>query len=303
MNKENFKIKSDFDGLDLDVLLYIPEDIKGIVQLAHGMSDHKERYIYFMEKLCEAGYVACINDHRGHGKSIKNENDLGYFYDSTGQAIVDDCHQITLYLKNRFKNVPFILFGHSMGSLVVRAYTRKYDNDIDKLIVCGSPSANPLVNVALALIDLEMKVKGDRHISKTMEAMSTGAYDKAYPNEGHNSWLSINKQNVINYNNDHLCGYPFTLNGYRNLSILMKETYTNKGWLVSKPNLPIMFISGSGDPCAVSKEEWLKSIESMKSHGYNNVSYKMYEGIRHEILQEDCRDEIIKDIINFINNN
>lgn len=301
MNKENFKIKSDFDGLELDVILYIPDNIKGIVQLAHGMSDHKERYIYFMEKLCDAGYVACINDHRGHGKSVKDEKDLGYFYDTTGQAIVDDCHQITLYLKDRFKNVPFILFGHSMGSLVVRAYTRKYDNDIDKLIVCGSPSENSLVNIAKVLIDIEARSKGDRYISKTMTAISTGAYDKAFPKEEHNSWLSINKQNIKEYNEDHLCGYPFTLNGYRNLSILMKDTYAKDGWLNSKPDLPIMFISGSDDPCAESKEKWFKAIDSMKSHGYNNVIGKMYEGYRHEILRDDCKDEVIKDILDFIN--
>lgn len=300
MNKENFKIKSNFDGLELDVLLFVPENIKGIVQIAHGMAEHKERYIYFMEKLCDEGFVACIHDHRGHGKSIKDQNDLGYFYDSTGKAIVDDCHQISLYLKDKFKNVPLILFGHSMGSFVVRSYTRKYDDDIDKLIVSGSPSENGASGAALTLIKLDTIRKGDRYISKTMTALATGGYDKAYPEEGHNGWLSVNKQNVINYNNDPLCGFPFTLNGYQNLMILMQDAYAKKGWVNRKPNLPIMFISGSGDPCAESKEKWLKAIDSMKSHGYLNVTGKMYEGYRHEILQEDCKDEVIKDILDFI---
>lgn len=300
MKKENIKIISNFDGLELDTLIYIPESIKGIVQIAHGMSEHKERYIPFLEVLANAGYVACINDHRGHGKSVKSKEDLGHFYDKTGQAITDDIHQISLYLKERFKDVPLTLFGHSMGSLVVRAYTRKYDKDIDKLIVCGSPSYNAAANVAVVLIDTNILIKGEKYISKTFTAMSTGGYDKAYPEEGHNSWLSVNKQNVIDYNNDPYCGFPFTLNGYRNLMILMKEAYEKNGWAMSKPNLPIMFISGSGDPCAVNKKQWEEAIENMKSHGYTNVKGKMYEGYRHEILNEDIKEEVYKDVLEFI---
>lgn len=300
MVKENIKFISNFDSLELDALIYIPDDIKGIVQIAHGMSDHKSRYIPFLEFLANHGYVACIHDHRGHGNSVKCKEDLGYFYDKNGQAIVEDVHQITYYLKNRFKDIPFILFGHSMGSLVVRAYASKYDNDIDKLIVCGSPSYNPATNAALALIDLDIMTKGERHVSKTFTSMSTGGYNKAFSNEGENAWLSVNKQNVTNYNNDPKCGFPLTLNGYRNLIVLMKETYKKDGWKMSNPNLPILFISGSDDPCAVNKEKWHESIENMKTHGYKNIKEKMYEGYRHEILNEDIKEEIFDDILKFI---
>lgn len=302
MKVKNITIKSNFDGLDLDGILYIPDNIKGIFQIVHGMAEHKERYLYFMEKLCNEGFVVFAHDHRGHGKSIKNENDLGYFYDSTGQAIVNDCHQITLFLKEEFKDVPIILFGHSMGSLVVRSYTRKYDFDIDKLIVCGSPSENATAGAAKVLIDLDIIRKGDHYVSKTMTALVTGTYDRAFPNEGPNSWLSLNKDNVKSFNDDPLCGYPFTLNGYKNLMIIMQDTYSTDGWVMGNRDLPIMFISGSDDPCAVNKEKWIKAIDSMKSHGYKNITKKMYDGYRHEILQEDCKDEVIKDILNFINN-
>lgn len=302
MNKENIKFISNFDSLELDALIYIPDNIKGIVQIAHGMCDHKSRYIPFLEYLTNHGYVACIHDHRGHGNSVKCKEDLGHFYDKTGQAIVEDVHQITLFLKDKFKDVPLILFGHSMGSLVVRAYTSKYDEDINKLIVCGSPSYNPATNAALALIDLDIVVKGEKHISKMFTSLATGDYNKPYSNEGNNAWLSVNKQNVINYNNDPKCGFPLTLNGYRNLIILMKETYKKDGWIMKNPSLPIFFISGSDDPCTINKEKWLEAIENMKSHGYKNVSGKMYEGYRHEILNEDIKEEVFNDILNFIEN-
>lgn len=298
--EENIIITSDFDGLGLDALLYIPENVKGIVQIAHGMAEHKERYIPFLEEITRRGFVACIHDHRGHGKSVKSSDDLGYFYDNTGEAIVEDVHQISLYLKNRFKDVPLYLFGHSMGSLIVRAYTRKYDNDIDKLIVCGSPSANPLANAAIALIDSNALVKGDRYISKTITAMSVGGFNKAFEAEGENAWLSKMKQNVIDFNNDPLCGFPFTLNGYRNLIILLKNAYAKDGWAMNNPNLPIFFISGSEDPCAGGRTKWNEAIEDMKSHGYTNVKGKMYEGFRHEILNEVISDRVMDDVLDFI---
>ena len=299
--EEYLKIKSDFDGLQLDVLLEIPEKVKGIVQIAHGMAEYKERYLGFMKFLCANGYVACINDHRGHGNSVKDPKDLGYFYDKTGKAIVDDVHQITLYLKERFPNVPVILFGHSMGSFVVRAYTRLYDKDIDKLVVCGSPSYNSAAKVGVGLIDFLIALKGERNISKMMVNMATGGYDKPYAAEGHNAWLSVNKENVEKYNNDPKCGFPFTLNGYRNLMVLMQDAYAKDGWKLNNKDLPVLFISGSGDPCAESKEKWQEAIADMKSHGYNNVTGKMYEGYRHEILLDDCKEEVMKDVLEFIN--
>lgn len=300
MQKEQIKIISNFDGLELDSLIYIPENIKGVVLIAHGMAEHKERYIPFLEFLSTNNYVACIYDHRGHGNSVKSKEDLGYFYDKSGKAIIEDVQQIVLYLKDRFKDLPLYLFGHSMGSLVVRTYIKQYDSFIDKLIVCGSPSNNSAVSPAIKLIDLTIMLKGERYISKTFTSLATGGYDKAFPNEPHNSWLSVNKQNVIDYNNDEKNGFPFTLNGYRNLFVLLKETYSKNGWVMKNPSLPILFISGSDDPCAESKEKWQQAIDSIKSHGYTNVKGKMYEGYRHEILNEEIKEDVYKDVLEFI---
>ena len=135
---------SEADALEISVLCLMPEagvHPRAIVQLVHGMSEYKERYIPFMEYLTSKGYISVIHDHRGHGKSVKDEADLGYFYDNSGKAIIEDVHQVTTWMKERYgKELPYHLFGHSMGSLVVRCYLKKYDNELDSLIVCGSPS-------------------------------------------------------------------------------------------------------------------------------------------------------------------
>ena len=179
MLKEFLTIYSNCDGLPLSTAIFIPEEeVKGIVQISHGMAEHKERYFSFMEYLTERNYVVVINDHRGHGESVRDKNDLGYFYDESGEYIVKDLHQITLYMKERFPGKPVYLFGHSMGSMAVRMYIKKYDSEIDKLIVCGSPSKNPLVDVALFVVRFQKLFKGDRYRSRLIQNLAFGSYNK-----------------------------------------------------------------------------------------------------------------------------
>mgnify|MGYP000113940991 FL=1 len=148
--KKTVYLTSKQDGLKLHVLLMEPEQSpKGIVQICHGMAEHKERYEPLMQMLCNNGYISVIHDHRGHGKSVKNASDLGYFYDDSGKAIIEDAHQVTTWMKERYgEELPYHLFGHSMGSLVVRCYLKKYDDELDSLIVCGSPSENKAAKAA-----------------------------------------------------------------------------------------------------------------------------------------------------------
>ena len=148
---EMFTIPSAVDGLPLSVFVVSPEDgqPKGLVQFAHGMAEHKERYLPFMQFLADHGYACLINDHRGHGASVKSPDDLGYFYAGGAAALVADLHQLTLWFRQRYPGPKLILFGHSMGSLAVRVYRQKYDGDIDGLVVCGSPGANPAAGAGL----------------------------------------------------------------------------------------------------------------------------------------------------------
>jgi len=293
MKKENFKIKSDADGLELDVTMFIPNHIKGIVQLSHGMVECKEYYYDFMEYLTKKGYVTIINDHRGHGHSVKNEEDLGYFYDETSDYIVEDLHQITKYVKDKYPNYKLILFGHSMGSLVVRKYIKKYDYEIDKLIVCGSPSNNKLVGLGLFLTKAFKKIKGDKYRSNFINRLS-GLPDKD------KSWLSTDEEYVNNYINDKYCSYIFTTNGFINLTKLLMSVYSKKGWVLKNKELPIFFIAGEDDIVIRNKKMWMKSIEFLKSLGYKNIIYKLYPGMRHAIVLEKNKKLVYEDIIKFI---
>lgn len=303
MKKKTYKCASKCDGLMLDVLEYIPDGkIKGIVQISHGMAEHKERYEDFMRYLTEQGYVTCIHDHRGHGQSVKQKEDLGYFYDETATFIIEDILLMNLKLKKKYPNVPFILFGHSMGSLVVRVFAKRYDDKIDRLIVCGSPSANPATKMALALVSVLTKLKGNRYRSKLINTMAFSSYNKNIVDEDKNefSWLSVNKENVQKYIACEYDGYVFTLNGFKNLFLLMQETYDTEGWNVANKDLPILFLAGSEDPCIVNEKNWNEAQDFMKKIGYGNVTNHLYNGYRHEILNEEIKENVYKDILEFI---
>lgn len=302
MLKEFLTIYSNCDGLPLSTAIFIPEkEVKGIVQISHGMAEHKERYFSFMEYLTERNYVVVINDHRGHGESVRDKDDLGYFYDESGEYIVKDLHQITLYMKERFPGKPVYLFGHSMGSMVVRMYIKKYDSEIDKLIVCGSPSKNPLVDVALFVVRFQKLFKGDRYRSRLIQNLAFGSYNKNIDKPiSDNAWLSSDENNVQNYDSDDLCGFIFTLNGFRNLFLLMKEIYITSGWALKNKDLPIMFIAGSDDPVIVSEDKWNESREFLQKLGYTNVRGKLYKGLRHEILNENIKENVYDDIVKFM---
>lgn len=301
MRKELF-LKSDVDGNRLHVLLLAPEKKpKAVIQICHGMSEHKERYLSFMEYLVDCGYAAVIHDHRGHGKSIEREDDLGYFYDTTGEAIVEDAHQITKWAKEQFPDQELHLFGHSMGSLIVRCYLKKYDWELTTLTVCGSPSRNAFAKPAAVMAQIACRISGDRKKGMLFQKLAFGMFQKSLQaDESENGWISYDRENVRKYDEEPLDGFIFTNNGFLNLFHLMDETYNKKGWGKKNLELPVLFLAGQDDPCIVSQKQFWNAISFLKEIGYTNTTGKLYEGCRHEILNEECSGRIYKELIEFI---
>ncbi len=301
MTKKEFTVVSDYDGLHLKGIVYEPDGIpKGLIQFAHGMSEYKKRYEPFMQFFAENGYVAACHDHRGHGESVEKEEDLGWFHDFSGKAVVGDCVQVTKYLKTQYPDLKITLFGHSMGSMIVRCYLREHDDMIDKLVVCGSPASNPLAGMAVLLAKCIHLFKGQRHRSKMLSYLSTGKGKEEFQKAGKGSWLTKDEEIAKDFANDPKCHYNFTVNGYENLFNLMKYTYKKRGYKVQNPKLPIHFISGSDDAVLGSDLKWFQSIEFLRDVGYENVSGKLYEGMRHEVLNEIGKEEVFADLLRFI---
>lgn len=137
---QKFTLESHHDRLLLQGLLVLPEQKppRAVFQVAHGMCEHKERYLPFLQEMADHGYACVIHDHRGHGGSVRQTEDLGYFYPDGGPALVSDLYQVTRWIREQYPELPLYLFGHSMGSLAVRCYLKRYPDVPDGVFVCLS---------------------------------------------------------------------------------------------------------------------------------------------------------------------
>ncbi len=300
MIRENLEFFSEQDGLRLDGLLIAPEEKKAILQISHGMCEHKERYIPFMEYMAGQGYLCVIHDHRGHGKSVRSKEDLGYFYQNGGESLVEDLHQITKQIKGQYPKLPYFLLGHSMGSLAVRCYIKKYDDELDGLVVCGSPSENAMAGVGMKIDKVIQKYRGEHGRSSVIDKVFSKGFEKAFEEEHiPHAWICSDKEVVAAYNADPLCNFTFTLNGYEALLWLVRQTYSVQGWEVKYAELPISFISGEEDPCMVDRKKFFEAVEHLKRIGYTKVSGKLYPKMRHELLNEIGKETVYKEITAF----
>ncbi|MBO4570634.1 MAG: lysophospholipase [Bacteroidales bacterium] len=286
----------------IDVAFAAPEgDPKGLVQIVHGMCEHKERYFPLMEFLAGNGYVAVCHDHRGHGASARAAGTLGYMGKGGWLALVEDTRTVGQWMKQRWPGLRFTLFGHSMGSMVVRSFAKRYDSSIDSLIVCGCPSDNPAKGAGAMLSKLIGMTRGWHHPSKLLQAMSFGSYNKSFKDEGYAAaWVCSDKAVLEEYHHDPLCQYIFTADGFHNLLLLMKDCYSLKGWSKAHPDLPVHFISGAEDPCRISDKALQEAVGMMRKAGYNRVTLKLYPGMRHEIHNETGKAEVWNDLLSYL---
>ena len=298
------------DNLPLSVLRIEPEnpaDIRGIVQLIHGKNEHKGRYKAFMRFLASNGYLTIINYHRGHGESVIEPDDRGYFYQGGTAALVEDLHEITLDVKKYAAekcgrdDLPLTLLGHSMGSLAARCYIRQYDADISKLCLTGSPSRSDKVRQGLQVIKLLKKLEGKRARSLLAKKLIMGvSYERKYRHEGlKNAWTNSEREAVLEHNNDPLCRFNFTLNGYEEMLKMAMLAYTGD-YTPQNPDMPVRFFSGEDDPCALSRQKFVEAMRLMKSIGYSDVRCLLYKGMRHDILHEKNKMRVYRDILRFL---
>lgn len=317
IHRRYFVISSAQDGMPLEGMMVIPSHPRAILQIAHGMCEHKERYLPFMRYMAERGYLCVIHDHRGHGASrreaasadadkvLGKKQDipagLGYFGKDGGRFLVRDLHQITRIIKKQYQGLPYFMMGHSMGSLAVRCYLKKYDRELDGLIVCGCPGKNPMAPLGSVLIQILQKMKDPHSRSILADGIFANMFDRPFRAEKLiHAWICSDHTVVEKYNKDPLCNFTFTLNGYESLLWLMRSTYDRKGWELRNPNLPILFVSGEDDPCLGGSKKLLQAVQHLKRRGYDRVSFRMYPGMRHEILNEKGRFRVYHDIAYFL---
>lgn len=293
---KTFEFVSDFDGLGISAVIAVPSsEINGIVQIVHGMNEYKERYFDFMDYLAGEGFITVIHDNRGHGRSISDPDDLGFMYRDGGKGFVEDIFQLMKITKASYPSYPYFLIGHSMGSLGVRCFLKEHDSEINGLVVLGCPCYSRFSGFVRSIDSAVSKKLGERFRSEKIYDVSEAVLNKKYGSPPH-SWICSDRETVEKFNADPLCNFRYTLNGYESLLWLMRETYSKKGWNVTNKRLPIRFISGKDDPCMLSEKKFFKAMEFLEKNGYGSISHRLFDGMRHEVLNEKNNMNVYKDI-------
>ncbi len=279
---------------------------KAIIQLAHGMSEWAGRYDYFANKLVEEGYLVYGNDHCGHGKSSENIDKLGYLNGNDKfYTMVEDIKHLNDIIKNENKDIPIILFGHSMGSFLSQRYLEEYGDTIDGLILSGS-NGKPkfFTKIGLLVCKLEILLKGTGNRSKLMDKLSFGGFNSSVKNPKTDfDWLCSEKSEVDKYIEDEFCGFIYPTEFYYDLINglwdIHKKENLNK---IKKIDIPIYIFAGDRDPVGYFGKGILNLYNTYKELGVKDLNYKLYKDGRHEMLNEINKDYVIKDIISWVNN-
>ena len=285
--------------------LWKPEgEAKGVVQIIHGMCEYAERYAPFAKFLNENGYIVCADDHLGHGKSVKSEEDLGYFNDARDYSIVvEDIHELKKQVEPQAENLPWFVLGHSMGSFFCRKYISLYGNEFKAAVIMGSGFKSKVtLNTALFAVKLNALFCGWRNRSKVIKNLAFGSYNKKFkPARTDNDWLSKDPQNVDNYEADKLCGFSFTNNGYYILFSVIKQACSKKVIAAVPKDLPVYFVAGEKDPVGDYGKGVIKAVNKFHKAGIKDVSVTLYDDCRHEILNDVCKEQVQNDVLGFYN--
>ena len=283
--------------------LWIPDEIKMVFQIAHGMVEHIERYDDFAKFLNSFGILVLGNDHLGHGNSINYKEDFGYFSEENGNKnVIEDMYSLTKIAKERYKNVPYVFLGHSMGSYLLRQYLCQYGQELDASIIMGAGD-EPLLKLkgGMAIIEKIASKKGWRYRSKIIDKAIFGGFNKKFePAKTSKDWLSKDENTVNQYILDEKCNFIFTLNAYYNLlygiNKLCDDNYLNN----MPKNLPILLIAGEDDPVGNFGKGIHNIFKKYKSIGMQFVEIKLYPNLRHEILNEIEKEVVYNDILQWL---
>lgn len=279
------------------------ESPKAVVQIVHGMAEYIDRYDDFARYLVNRGFVVCAEDHVGHGGSATSSDDFGHIPMKGGKKIVvGDVHTLRVMVAPMFPDVPYVLYGHSMGSFIARSYIARYSSGLAACVLSGTGNvpAN-LSKMGNTLARFIASIWGETHRSKIIDNMGAGAYGKKIKNARTDlDWLSTDESVVDAYIADDKCGFMFTVGGYATLLDLTAEVVTPECAESVSKDLPILLVAGDGDPVGDMGEGVRAAAQLLSDAGVKTVDCKIYEGMRHEIHNEVGKDQVYDDIASWI---
>ena len=288
-----------FDSAEIGIDLW--DDVvspKACVQIAHGMAEHPDRYDDFAKFLNAHGYIVAADDHRGHRRgAIDGKN--GMVYGDSWNQTLEDMNTLCDYLKDTYK-LPVFLLGHSYGSFLSQRFVELHSDKLAGCILSGTAHMkNALLGAGLCIAAVQKLFLGGDKMGNFINKLSFGAYNKPFVEQGQEfAWLSRDKEQVAKYEADPDCGYVLCIDYYYSFFNGVMHMYGKDAKTIDK-NFKIMIACGSEDPVSSQAKQAKKLNEFYKGLGLQ-PELKIYEGARHEILTETCKDEVYKDFLAFI---
>ncbi|MGN1002689.1 MAG: lysophospholipase [Oscillospiraceae bacterium] len=274
--------------------------VRGVVQIAHGIAEHVERYDRFAAFLAENGFVVVANDHLGHGQSMKDPADQGFFAENGGwEVVVGDMRRLCRLTSDEFPGLPYFLFGHSMGSFLSRTFIIRFPELLDGVILSGTGQQLPAVVTGGRLVSsLEIRRHGRRYVSDRLDKLAFGSYNKAFaPARTPYDWLSRDTEQVDKYAADPLCGFKATAGLFSDMMGGIRFVSDPKNLPRMRKELPVFFLSGDKDPVGDQGKGVLRAYNGFLKAGMKDVTLKLYPGGRHEMLNELNYQEVQQDVL------
>lgn len=302
---EKFKFK-DIDGTEILVRKWakINNKPKCVIQIAHGMAEESSRYDYVAQRLNEEGYIVYANDHRGHGETAESREELGYISDEDGfQWMVNNIKQLNDIIKKEYSGLPIVLLGHSMGSFLSQRYAEIYGDSIDYLVLTGTNGKPKLITkLGIKITKRDIKKYGRKHTGRLINKFAFDAYNNNFkPTRTQFDWLSSVDEEVDEYIKNDLCGFKCSSSFYYDFINGLWNIHKNENLCGIPESLPIYIFAGDKDPVGYSGKGILSLYKCFKDLIINDVSYKLYKDGRHEMFHEYNKDQVIDDLILWLN--
>ena len=279
------------------------EKPKGVIQIVHGMAEYAQRYDSMARWYVERGFVVCAENHIGHGATAADPDEYGHMpVDGGKDILIADVHRLREKVSECFEGAPYIMYGHSMGSFIVRAYIARHGEGLAAAVLSGTGNVPAAMSkMGRGLARFLASVRGETYRSALIDGMGAGGYGKQIENARTPlDWLSTDEAVVDAYIEDPQCGFMFTVGGYATLLDLTAEVVTPECAALVPKDLPCFYVAGDGDPVGDFGNGVRAAAQLLRDAGVEKVDEKIYEGMRHEIHNEFGKEQVFDDIATWI---
>lgn len=306
MVEKEFKQFSSDDNKKISYQVWFDNEVetKALFQIIHGYAEWVDRYDEFAEFMAKNGFIVFGEDHRGHGHTREGSSRVIHFDDTDGfEKVVDDNYKLTCIMKNLYPAKKMFVFGHSMGSFILRRYIQKYSHDISAAIICGTGNNSTfLLKFGNWIAKRHVRKNGPMFQDYKLDKLCFGMLNRGVKHSSTGlDWVCRDPKVTDHFYQSNLRGIIATSAFFRDFTQGMWDVRNKENIALIRKELPVLFVSGQKDPVGGKNGAGpQKAYCDMKDVGLKNVSIKIYQQARHELLNEYNKKEVSIDLLNWV---